>query len=48
MYFLAPVIVQNLQKILRADPELGVRAIFGPNNGSFAAQNKNFPEETLI
>ena len=29
MYLLAPFILQNLKKILRADPELGGCAIFG-------------------
>ena len=47
MYLLASAIAQNLQKILRANPELRGRAIFGPKNGPFA-QNKNFPEKSLI
>ena len=47
MYLLAPAIAQNLQNILRANPELRGRAIFGPKNGPFAP-NKNFPEKSLI
>ena len=30
MYLLAPFILQNFKTVLRADPELGGRAIFGP------------------
>ena len=36
MYLLAPIIVQNLQKIVRVDPKLLGRIIFGPINSHLA------------
>ena len=36
MYLLAPIIVQKLQKIVRVDPKLLGRFIFGPANSHLA------------
>ena len=47
MYLLAPIIVQNLQKIVRVDPKLLGRFIFVPIN-SHLAQIRLFSEKPLV
>ena len=44
IYLLAPFIVQNLKKILSADPELWGCTIFGPKMTIFP--NENFSQKT--
>ena len=46
IYLLAPFIVQNLKKILPADPELRGCAIFGPKIAH--SPNENFFSENLL
>ena len=46
MYLLAPFIMQNFKKIIRADPDLWRCAIFGPK--MTICHEKNFLVQTII
>ena len=48
MYLLAPFILQNLKKILGADPELWECAIFGPKMAICHEQFFFFLVQTII